>query len=166
MFLDENVVAEPMMHFRITKPMTPNFAIEALLAVSKQFNTNKFDYATEALYAIQVKQTVWRGTRGGFFATYGGRRIVDAGSYLLHASPAGLSDGRRWISMGIRRARCAARRAARGALRGVRADGWPAVNGPVDSVSAAIDKPRSSDPQIHFRAAGVSVVSFRSPLRR
>ena len=71
LFLDEPVVAEPMMHVRITKPMTPNFAIEAFFAVSKQFNTNDFDYATEALYAIQVKQNVWRLTRGGFFATYG-----------------------------------------------------------------------------------------------
>ena len=71
LFLDEPVVAEPMIHFRATQPMTRNLAIEGIFAVSKWFNTNDLDYRTEALYAIQIKQNIWRGTRGGFFATYG-----------------------------------------------------------------------------------------------
>ena len=71
LYLDENVRAEPMMHVRVTAPLTRNLAIEGIFAVSKRFNTNRVDYLTEALYAIQVKQTVWRSLRGGFFATYG-----------------------------------------------------------------------------------------------
>ena len=71
LFLDEGVVAEPMVHFRATQPMTPNLAIEAIFAVSKWFNTNSFDYRTEALYAVQMKHSVWRGARAGVFATYG-----------------------------------------------------------------------------------------------
>jgi hypothetical protein len=71
LFLDENVVAEPMVHFRATQPMTPNVAIEAIFAVSRWFNTNDFDYRTEALYAIQAKHNIWRRERTGVFATYG-----------------------------------------------------------------------------------------------
>jgi hypothetical protein len=71
LFLDTGIVTEPMVHIRVTQPMTPIVAIEVLLAVSKRFNTNRVDYGTEALYVIQIKQTVWRGARGGVFATYG-----------------------------------------------------------------------------------------------
>jgi hypothetical protein len=52
LFLDEAVVTEPMVHFRATQPVTRNVAIEGIVAVSKWFNTNSFDYRTEALYAI------------------------------------------------------------------------------------------------------------------
>jgi hypothetical protein len=71
LFLDEGVVMEPMVHFRATQPLTPTLAIEGIFAVTRWFNTNRFDYATEALYAMQIKQTVWRHPRGGVFATYG-----------------------------------------------------------------------------------------------
>jgi hypothetical protein len=71
LFLDEPVVAEPMVHFRATQPITRNLAIEGIFAVSRSFTTNDFDYRTEALYAIQIKHDIWRGRRGGFFATYG-----------------------------------------------------------------------------------------------
>ena len=71
LFLDEPVAAEPMMHVRATQPVTRNLAIEGIFAVSKWFNTNSFDYRTEALYAIQIKQNIWRHARGSLFATYG-----------------------------------------------------------------------------------------------
>jgi hypothetical protein len=71
LYLDENVRAEPMMHLRVTAPLTRNLAIEGIFAVSKRFNTNSFDYRTEALYAIQIKQNIWRHARGSLFATYG-----------------------------------------------------------------------------------------------
>ncbi len=71
LFLDEAVVTEPMVHFRATQPVTRNLAIEGIFAVGKWFNTNSFDYRTEALYAIQIKQNVWRRARGSLFATYG-----------------------------------------------------------------------------------------------
>ena len=71
LFLDEGVVAEPMVHFRATQPMTPNLAIEGILAISRWFNTNSFDYRTEALYAIQIKHDLLRRARSEMFATYG-----------------------------------------------------------------------------------------------
>jgi hypothetical protein len=71
LFLDEPVVAGPMMHVRATQPITRKLAIEGIFGMSRWFTTKDVDYRTEALYAIQIKQNIWRGTRGGFFVTYG-----------------------------------------------------------------------------------------------
>jgi hypothetical protein len=71
LFLDEAVVSEPMVHVRVTRPITPNLAIEAIVAASRWFNSNVFDYRTEVLYAIQIKQRVWNAANRDLFATYG-----------------------------------------------------------------------------------------------
>jgi hypothetical protein len=71
LFLDEPVAAEPMMHIRATQPITRKLAIEGIFGVSRWFAAKDFDYRTEALYAIQIKQNIWQSARGDVFATYG-----------------------------------------------------------------------------------------------
>ena len=71
LFLDGGIVTEPLVHIRLTQPITPEFGIEAVFGVSRWFKTDAFDYRTEALYSFQAKHYFWRSGRSGFFATYG-----------------------------------------------------------------------------------------------
>jgi hypothetical protein len=71
LYLDSKVVVESMANVRLTRPFTPSFAFEGIFAASRGIGS--YNYHTRAVYALQVKQRLWRRADGKLhvFATYG-----------------------------------------------------------------------------------------------
>jgi hypothetical protein len=74
LYLDTNMVLEPMVHVRLTKPMTANVALEGTSAIA---GASSADYDTKGFFTFQIKHRVWRPSRGhiSVFATYGGAAV-------------------------------------------------------------------------------------------
>src|SRR5687768_7406339 len=70
LYLDTEIVREPMVNVRLTKPLKLNLAFEVTFAIA---GTAASDYHTKGLYTLQVKQRLWRRSGDGIqvFATYG-----------------------------------------------------------------------------------------------
>jgi hypothetical protein len=70
LYLDTEMVLEPMVTVRLTKPATANLAFEVTFAVG---GTSSSDYDTKGLYTLQLKHRFWRSSRDDIhlFATYG-----------------------------------------------------------------------------------------------
>jgi hypothetical protein len=77
MYLDTNMVGEPMATLRLTLPFTRNLAFEGVFASGKGVSSEEVDYQTRALYVMQIKHGIWRGAGGDFhvFTTYGAAGI-------------------------------------------------------------------------------------------
>jgi len=71
LYLDSKVVVESMANVRLTRPFTPSLAFEGIFAAGRGIGS--YDYHTRAVYALQVKQRLWRRANGDLhvFATYG-----------------------------------------------------------------------------------------------